>query len=76
MLTRFRSPQDTRSWEKTLMYDETETIDIDSVPLEGGYLVKLLALSIDPFMRMRMRDPSQWSYTVRFFFFDTKLAAS
>ncbi|KAH8822869.1 hypothetical protein DL96DRAFT_1619606 [Flagelloscypha sp. PMI_526] len=35
-------------------YDET-SLDIESVPLDGGFLVKVLAVSIDPYMRNRMR---------------------
>ena len=34
-----------------------EQIDTDEVLLEGGVLIKTLALSSDPFMRVRMRDP-------------------
>ena len=40
---------------KTTVYDESETIDLESVPLNGGVLVKTLVLSIDPYMRNRMR---------------------
>lgn len=40
---------------KTTIYDETETIDLDNVPLNGGILVKTLNLSIDPYLRNRMR---------------------
>ena len=39
---------------KTIVYDDSETIDLDSVPLEGGVLVKMLAFSIDPYLRRRM----------------------
>ncbi|THH00055.1 hypothetical protein EW026_g2429 [Hermanssonia centrifuga] len=35
-----------------------EDIDLDNVPLNGGVLIKTLALSSDPYMRYRMRDPS------------------
>ena len=38
-------------------YTEHE-IDIDNVPLHGGVLLKTIALSSDPYMRYRMRDPS------------------
>lgn len=34
-----------------------ETIDLDTVPLNGGVLVKSLYLSVDPYMRGRLRDP-------------------
>ena len=40
------------------MYEpDTETIDLDNVPLNGGVLVKVLYLSVDPHMRLGMRDP-------------------
>jgi len=39
------------------VYDTSQTIDLDTVPLKGGVLVKLLYLSIDPYLRFRMRDP-------------------
>ncbi|PPQ83872.1 hypothetical protein CVT24_006412 [Panaeolus cyanescens] len=48
--------------DKTLIYDTTQTIDIDNVSLDGGFLVKTLDLSIDPYMRGRMRDPAIDSY--------------
>ena len=47
------------------MYDETETIDLDNAPLNGGFLVKTLVLSIDPYLRGKMRDASIKSYSVR-----------
>jgi len=47
---------------KTTIYDTTETIDPDTVPLDGGFLLKTLDLSIDPYMRGRMRPPSKSSY--------------
>ena len=34
-----------------------ETIDLDTIPLNGGVLVKTLALSSDPYIRYRLRDP-------------------
>ncbi|QRW06794.1 ribonucleoside-diphosphate reductase subunit M1 [Ceratobasidium sp. AG-Ba] len=37
---------------------KTETIDLDSVPLNGGSLVKTLYLSIDPYLRSFMRESS------------------
>lgn len=39
-----------------------EELDVDSVELHGGVLVKNLALSLDPYMRGRMRDPKIQSY--------------
>lgn len=40
---------------KDIIYDESETIDLEHVPLDGGFLIKTLALSLDPYMRGRMR---------------------
>lgn len=47
---------------KTIVYDTTETIDIDIAPLHGGFLIKTLELSIDPYMRGRMRPAETKSY--------------
>jgi len=47
---------------KTTVFDNSETIDVENVPLDGGFLVKTLALSIDPYMRGRMRRPTTKSY--------------
>ncbi|KAH9918933.1 NAD(P)-binding protein [Epithele typhae] len=38
---------------KTMVWAES-TIDLDTVPLNGGYLVKALVVSIDPYLRRRM----------------------
>ncbi|BGP04945.1 NADP-dependent oxidoreductase RED1 [Rhodotorula toruloides] len=43
-----------------------DEIDIDNVPLEGGILVQNKALSLDPYMRGRMRDPKLKSYNEPF----------
>ena len=43
---------------KTTVYDTTETIDLQSVALNGGFLIKTLELSIDPFMSMLMLPPT------------------
>jgi hypothetical protein len=53
---------------KTLIYDESEKIDVDDVSLDGGFLVKTLDLSVDPYMRGRMRNPEVKSYSVSSFF--------
>jgi NADPH-dependent curcumin reductase CurA len=45
--------------------DTSETIDIDNVPLNGGFLVKTLVLSVDPYLRGKMKDASKQTYTVR-----------
>lgn len=51
---------------KTTIYDGSEQIDIDGVALNGGLLVKMLSLSIDPYMRGRMRRPEVKSYSPAF----------
>jgi NADPH-dependent curcumin reductase CurA len=50
---------------KTTITDSSEKIDLDAVALEGGALIKVLALSIDPYMRGRMREEHIQSYVVR-----------
>ena len=40
----------------TVKYVEQE-IDLDNAPLDGGVLVKVIAMSSDPYMRYRMRLP-------------------
>ncbi|KAL0576962.1 hypothetical protein V5O48_005033 [Marasmius crinis-equi] len=47
---------------KTTVYDDSKTIDIDTVSLNGNVLVKALVLSIDPYMRSKLRDPKEPSY--------------
>ncbi|KAJ7207356.1 hypothetical protein C8J57DRAFT_1613372 [Mycena rebaudengoi] len=47
---------------ETTIYDTTETIDLDAVPLEGGILIKALALSVDPFLRGLMIEPGTDHY--------------
>ncbi|KAJ7693424.1 hypothetical protein B0H17DRAFT_1060123 [Mycena rosella] len=46
-----------------LVYDATRSIDLDAVPLNGGFLTKTLMLSPEPFLRERMRDLSVDSYS-------------
>ncbi|KAJ7262872.1 hypothetical protein C8J57DRAFT_1630610, partial [Mycena rebaudengoi] len=46
----------------TTIYDTTETIDLDAVPLEGGILIKALVLSVDPFLRGLMIEPGTDHY--------------
>lgn len=41
---------------ETVKYVEEE-IDLDNVPLNGGVLLKTIAVSSDPYMRYRMRAP-------------------
>lgn len=49
---------------KTTIYDIDKTIDIDSVALNGGVLIKTLVVSNDPYLRGKMRDASIKSYAV------------
>ncbi|TCD61390.1 hypothetical protein EIP91_008527 [Steccherinum ochraceum] len=42
---------------QTTVYDGSQTVDLENVPLDGGVLVKVLCLSIDPYLRFMMRDP-------------------
>jgi len=51
---------------KTTVYDTTAKIDLENAPLNGGFLLKTLVLSIDPYMRGRMRSPEIKSYTPPF----------
>ncbi|KAF8578379.1 NAD(P)-binding protein [Ramaria rubella] len=46
-----------------LVYDAASTIDLDSIPLNGGFLTKTLVLSPEPYLRERMRDKSTDSYS-------------
>ncbi|KDQ64390.1 hypothetical protein JAAARDRAFT_75057 [Jaapia argillacea MUCL 33604] len=49
---------------KTTVNDTSQTIDPDTVHLKpGSFLLKTLVLSIDPYMRSKMRDPSIESYS-------------
>ena len=47
---------------KTYVFDDSQTIELDTVLLSGGALVKIIALSIDPYMNRRMLVPSQVTY--------------
>ncbi|KAF8876980.1 alcohol dehydrogenase [Gymnopilus junonius] len=51
---------------QTVIYDTSKKIDLDTVPLHGGVLIKILDLSIDPYMRSRMRPPEVRSYLPAF----------
>ncbi|TFK65472.1 alcohol dehydrogenase [Pluteus cervinus] len=39
---------------ETTLYDTSQTIDLEHVSLQGGFLVKILALSIEPYLRFLM----------------------
>ncbi|KAF4617604.1 hypothetical protein D9613_006281 [Agrocybe pediades] len=51
---------------ESTVYDASQTIDLENVPLNGGFLIKTLELSIDPYMRSRMRSAEIKSYTPPF----------
>ncbi|KAJ6578181.1 alcohol dehydrogenase [Mycena capillaripes] len=51
---------------ETTVYDTSQTIDLEDVPLNGGFLMKTLVLSVDPYFRGRMRHPEQKSYSPPF----------
>ncbi|KAJ7059633.1 alcohol dehydrogenase [Mycena amicta] len=51
---------------ETTVYDTTEQLDLDGVELNGGFLAKTLVISIDPFLRGRMRSPEKKSYAPPF----------
>ncbi|KAI5895550.1 NAD(P)-binding protein [Schizophyllum commune H4-8] len=46
-----------------LIYDNSRTIDPETVPLNGGFLTKVLYLSPEPYMRERMREEHIASYS-------------
>ncbi|KAJ7478372.1 hypothetical protein FB451DRAFT_1131650 [Mycena latifolia] len=48
---------------ETTVYDTSQTIDLEGAPLNGGFLIKTLVLSVDPYMRGRMRNPEVKSYS-------------
>ena len=51
---------------KTTVYDTTEMIDLQTVVLRGGILIKTLELSIDPYMGSQMRALESKSYSVSY----------
>ncbi|KAJ6542788.1 hypothetical protein B0H19DRAFT_1171914 [Mycena capillaripes] len=59
-------PEDYPVPGKTTVYDTSETIDLENVPLNGGVLIKVLVLSIDPYMRGRLRAAEIESYMPAF----------
>lgn len=44
--------------------DASQEFDVETVQLNGGVAVKILVLSIDPYLRGRMREPEKGSYNV------------
>ena len=51
---------------KHLKYVTDRTIDLDTVDAQGGIVTKNLVISIDPYMRGRMRAPEKKSYSAPF----------
>ncbi|KAK7440810.1 hypothetical protein VKT23_016888 [Stygiomarasmius scandens] len=47
---------------KTTVYNDKNTIDLDTVALNGSILIKVFALSADPYMRGKMRPVDIPSY--------------
>ena len=46
------------------MHDTSKTIDLENAPLNGGILVKVLVLSIDPYLRGMMVGPDVQNFSV------------
>ncbi|KIM81535.1 hypothetical protein PILCRDRAFT_48592, partial [Piloderma croceum F 1598] len=40
---------------RTVIYDNSQTIDLETVPLNGGFLMRTIVLSSDPYLRTRIR---------------------
>lgn len=51
---------------KHLKYVQDRTIDLDTVDTQGGIVTKNLVISIDPYMRGRMRAAEKKSYSAPF----------
>ncbi|KAF4572409.1 hypothetical protein EYR36_006913 [Pleurotus pulmonarius] len=43
---------------RTTVYDGSQSIDLDNVPLNGGFLIKTLDLAVDPYLRSMMDQVS------------------
>lgn len=50
---------------ETLKYDTSQTIDLDQA-LNGGLIIQLVTVSVDPYMRGRMRPAEIKSYSPAF----------
>lgn len=51
---------------KHIKYVQDRTIDLDTVDMQGGIVTKNLVISIDPYMRGRMRSAENKSYSFSF----------
>ncbi|KAJ8690068.1 hypothetical protein PTI98_012906 [Pleurotus ostreatus] len=43
---------------RTTIYDGSQSIDLDNVPLNGGFLIRTLDLAVDPYLRSMMDQVS------------------
>ncbi|KAF8135827.1 hypothetical protein EV363DRAFT_1159125 [Boletus edulis] len=57
---------------QTTTFDASQTIDLDNIPLNGGILVKLLVLSLEPYIMARM-GPSIVSLSLQYPMFKNRL---
>ncbi|KAF7341794.1 PKS-ER domain-containing protein [Mycena sanguinolenta] len=51
---------------ETTVYDTSQTMDVENVSLNGGILIKVLLLSVDPYLRGRLRAAEIESYMPAF----------
>lgn len=51
---------------KTTVHDVSQTIDLENEQLNGGFIVKTLFISVDPYLRGRMRPADVPSYLPAF----------
>lgn len=51
---------------ETTQLDTSQSIDLDGVALDGGFLLKTLVVASDPFVRSRMRAPDKEGYVPPF----------
>ncbi|KAF7983654.1 hypothetical protein HWV62_19535 [Athelia sp. TMB] len=47
---------------ETTRYDDSQTIDIENVPLNGGFLLQSIVISSDPYIRTRLHAPEVKGY--------------
>ena len=45
----------------THLKKETKEFDVDAVSLDGGFVLAAKAISLDPYLRGRMRKPGEFS---------------
>ncbi|KXN88465.1 Zinc-type alcohol dehydrogenase-like protein PB24D3.08c [Leucoagaricus sp. SymC.cos] len=57
-------PQGYPDPNKTIAYNDPQTLDLENTPLNGGFLTKTLTLSVEPHVFGRMRRNSGAPYTV------------